>query len=100
MFPVRCFTCGKVLDPLLTTFHQRVRELQDMPGLPIEHHDGVVSIMHDLGIYAICCKSVALTSVDDSDAQLAQSNTPGELAGTVHINRGRKRSVPTEYIAR
>jgi DNA-directed RNA polymerase subunit N len=49
MFPVRCFTCGKVIGQYWEEYQQRIRE--EPPG----------KVLDDLEIERYCCRRMFLT---------------------------------------
>lgn len=52
MFPIRCFTCGKVLGNKYEKFHC---------------YNDKEKAYKDLGITRYCCKIILLTSIDTSE---------------------------------
>jgi DNA-directed RNA polymerase subunit N len=56
MFPIRCFTCGKVISRYWEEYKQRVKDGED-PG----------KILDDLGIERYCCRRIFLTHVETID---------------------------------
>ena len=53
MFPVRCFTCGKVIGDKWEEFKRRVESGED-PG----------KVLDDLGITRYCCRRMFISHVD------------------------------------
>ncbi len=53
MFPVRCFTCGKVVGHLWEEYARRVSSGED-PG----------RVLDDLGVKRYCCRRMFLSHVD------------------------------------
>ncbi|VUT24676.1 MAG: DNA-directed RNA polymerase subunit N [Candidatus Methanolliviera sp. GoM_asphalt] len=56
MFPIRCFTCGKVISRYWEEYKQRVKD-GEKPG----------KILDDLGIERYCCRRIFLTHVETID---------------------------------
>ena len=56
MFPIRCFTCGKVISRYWEEYKQRVKDGEE-PG----------KILDDLGIERYCCRRIFLTHVETID---------------------------------
>ncbi|RZN73116.1 MAG: DNA-directed RNA polymerase subunit N [Candidatus Methanolliviera hydrocarbonicum] len=56
MFPIRCFTCGKVISRYWEEYKQRVKDGEE-PG----------KILNDLGIERYCCRRIFLTHVETID---------------------------------
>ncbi len=52
-FPVRCFTCGKVIGDKWEEFQERVEEGEDKG-----------EVLDDLGVEKYCCRTIFLTHVD------------------------------------
>ncbi len=53
IFPVRCFTCGKVIGGLYEEFQQRKAE-GEKPN----------EVMDDLGLERYCCRRIFVAHVD------------------------------------
>lgn len=58
-FPVRCFTCGKVLDPLWPVYQAQLETKKS----------GLV-ILDEMKIRRLCCRRMFLTHVDIDDILL------------------------------
>jgi DNA-directed RNA polymerase subunit N (RpoN/RPB10) len=100
-FPVCCFTCRKVINPLYDPFRAGVRKVQcdaAKQGLSEqEQRDRVAGVLSGLGIHNLCCRILFLSHVDTHLDELAVrgeqlgdavfARTPGEIAGTVRIIR-------------
>ncbi|MHA1596711.1 MAG: DNA-directed RNA polymerase subunit N [Candidatus Asgardarchaeia archaeon] len=56
MFPIRCFTCGKVIGHLWEEYIRRVKEGED-PG----------KVLDELGVKRYCCRRVFLSHVEIVD---------------------------------
>ncbi len=52
-FPVRCFTCGKVIGHLWETYKERVGRGEE-PG----------KVLDDLGVKRYCCRRMFISYVD------------------------------------
>ncbi|MCD6483084.1 MAG: DNA-directed RNA polymerase subunit N [Candidatus Aenigmarchaeota archaeon] len=53
MFPVRCFTCGKVIGHLWEEYKKRVEAGEDP-----------AKVLDDLGVERYCCRRIFLTHTD------------------------------------
>jgi DNA-directed RNA polymerase subunit N len=53
LFPVRCFTCGKVIGHLYESFKKRVEDGEDP-----------AKILDDLKVKRYCCRRMFLAHVD------------------------------------
>lgn len=53
MFPVRCFTCGKVIGHLWEEYKKRV-----------ENGEEPAKVLDDLGVERYCCRTIFLTHTD------------------------------------
>lgn len=62
MFPVRCFTCGKVIGHLWEDFQRRVAAGED-PKL----------VLDSLNVTRICCRRMFISHVDYVDELLSYS---------------------------
>lgn len=125
MFPVRCFTCNKVIGNKYETFHDRVAKIEsDTSRTPAEKHEDVIGVLHSMRVYSMCCKTIFLTHVEDYADQAARTGslfrmnasdivgTEGEIAGTVAVRMPgdgglsrsgsavTRRKVPTVILAR
>jgi len=97
LFPVCCYTCRKVINPMYETFKAGVREIQTMEDVSkLEKHDRVTGLLCELGIRRLCCRIIFLSHVDSFDdeqnmrgCQLGKvyAQTAGEISGTVSIVR-------------
>ncbi|MHA1506766.1 MAG: DNA-directed RNA polymerase subunit N [Candidatus Asgardarchaeia archaeon] len=56
MFPIRCFTCGKVIGHLWEEYIRRVNEGED-PG----------KVLDELGVKRYCCRRMFLSHVEIVD---------------------------------
>jgi len=56
IFPVRCFTCGKVIGHLWDEFANRVKRGED-PG----------KVLDDLGIKKECCRRMFISHIEMID---------------------------------
>ncbi|MCD6381093.1 MAG: DNA-directed RNA polymerase subunit N [Candidatus Asgardarchaeia archaeon] len=56
MFPIRCFTCGKVIGHLWEEYIRRVKEGED-PG----------KVLDELGVKRYCCRRMFLSHVEIVD---------------------------------
>jgi DNA-directed RNA polymerase subunit N len=54
MFPVRCFTCGKLVGDKFEEFWSRVNEKKENPGV----------VLDSLGFDRICCRRMLLASLE------------------------------------
>ncbi len=52
-FPVRCFSCGKVIGDNWDEFQERVEEGEDKG-----------EVLDDLGVKKYCCRTIFLTHVE------------------------------------
>ena len=52
-FPVRCFTCGKVIDQFFEDYQQRLKD-----------GESAYDILDDLKIGRVCCRRMFVTHVD------------------------------------
>jgi len=59
LFPVRCFTCGKIIADKYEEYRRRV-ERGESPG----------KVLDDLGIKRYCCRRIFLTHVDVTDEMM------------------------------
>jgi DNA-directed RNA polymerase subunit N (RpoN/RPB10) len=121
MFPVCCYTCRKVVNPIYPEFRERVRKVQHVAaeraekGDPISaeaQRDMVAGVLSSLGIHRICCRIMFLSFVDTELDDYAcrgehlgaiHARTSGELSGTVKIYRtplSGKRAKPSILLAR
>ena len=66
MFPVRCFSCGKVIGQYWEEYNERLKKGED----PLK-------IMEDLGIDRYCCRRMFLEFVEyiDEIAKTPRSRT-------------------------
>ncbi len=55
-FPVRCFSCGKVLSDKWDEFQERVQDDEDKG-----------EVLDDLGVEKYCCRTIFLTHVDTAE---------------------------------
>jgi DNA-directed RNA polymerase subunit N len=53
LFPVRCFTCGKVIGHLYDDFKQRV-----------ENGEDPAKVLDELGVKRYCCRRMFLGHID------------------------------------
>ncbi|MCD4702987.1 MAG: DNA-directed RNA polymerase subunit N [Methanosarcinaceae archaeon] len=53
MFPVRCFTCGKVIASSWEAYKQRIADGEDK-----------AAVLDDLGITRYCCRRIFLAHVE------------------------------------
>jgi DNA-directed RNA polymerase subunit N len=58
--PVRCFTCGKVIDPFWPEYKERTEVKNEVAS----------KVLTDLNITKFCCRRMLLTHVDNDDEQL------------------------------
>jgi DNA-directed RNA polymerase subunit N (RpoN/RPB10) len=58
IFPLRCFTCGKLIGHKVLTYEQRVKD--KYPKIEKTDKPIVGDILDDLGIKRYCCRSVFL----------------------------------------
>ncbi|MGC8993388.1 MAG: DNA-directed RNA polymerase subunit N [Candidatus Aenigmatarchaeota archaeon] len=56
MFPVRCFTCGKVIGHLWEEYKKRV-----------ENGEDPAKVLDSLGVKRFCCRRIFLTHVEVFD---------------------------------
>lgn len=54
--PVRCFSCGKVLNDKWEEYQERVEDGEDKG-----------EVLDDLGVEKYCCRTVFLTNIDTID---------------------------------
>jgi len=69
LYPIRCFTCGKLVGDKFSEFEAKVKAGED-PGKALD----------DLGIKRYCCRRMMITSVDLIDQVLpyySQKNPAG-----------------------
>ncbi|MCA9749343.1 MAG: hypothetical protein KC414_09565 [Romboutsia sp.] len=59
LVPVRCFTCNKEMSCLYEKFLKMIEEQKNKEELG--------SILDDLGLTRICCRTVLMTSIDSSN---------------------------------
>lgn len=71
--PVRCFSCAKVLGDKWETYAAKCKEIEsdelDSDKKRNQSADGKTDrgrILDDLGITKICCRTMMLTTVDNS----------------------------------
>lgn len=75
IFPVRCYSCKKLIATKYETYKKDVAELKKKNNLPIE--DTVINVMttdikktvegrvlDDLGITRLCCRKIFLGHID------------------------------------
>jgi DNA-directed RNA polymerase subunit N (RpoN/RPB10) len=75
IFPVRCYSCKKLISTKYETYKKNVSELKKKNNLPIE--DTVINVMStdikktiegrvldDLGITRLCCRKIFLGHID------------------------------------
>lgn len=69
MFPVRCFTCGKVIGHLWEDYQRRVASGEDQK-----------QVLDSLNVTRICCRRMFISHVDYVDELLSYSRglSPGE----------------------
>jgi len=53
IFPVRCFSCGKVIGHLWESFKERV-----------ENGEEAFKVLEELGVKRYCCRQIFLTHVE------------------------------------
>jgi DNA-directed RNA polymerase subunit N (RpoN/RPB10) len=98
LFPVCCYTCRKVINPLYEPFKAGIREIQQLDGKITKHeqHDRVSGLLSELGIRRLCCRIIFLSHVDSFEDELNMHGrqlgqvygyTAGEISGTVKIIR-------------
>jgi DNA-directed RNA polymerase subunit N (RpoN/RPB10) len=96
LFPVCCYTCRKVINPMYEPFKAGIREIQTTESGEGDKHDRVAGLLCDLGIRRLCCRIIFLSHVDAFEdelnmrgSQLGQvyAKTAGEISGTVTIIR-------------
>lgn len=97
LFPVCCYTCRKIINPMYEPFKAGIREIQTAEGVSKEEkHDRVSGLLCELGIRRLCCRIIFLSHVDSFEdelnmrgCQLGQTHgrTAGEISGTVTIIR-------------
>lgn len=98
MFPIRCFTCNKVIGNKYETFRDRIARIEaDSTRTPAQKHEDVVQVLHGMRVYGMCCKTIFLTHVEDFEDHAARTGalfrrdvtdvvgTEGEIAGTVVV---------------
>ena len=115
MFPIRCYTCGRVIGNKYESFKDDVTRIAASSDTktPAEQHEDVVRTLHKHGIFGMCCKAIFLSHVEDYEDRMAVAGelfrlkdtdivgTEGEVSGGVRINRGPdRRSKHTVLVAR
>jgi len=89
LFPVCCYTCRKVINPMYETFKAGVREIQTMEDVSkLEKHDRVTGLLCELGIRRLCCRIIFLSHVDSFDDE---QNMRGCQLGKCSDGRGDQR---------
>ncbi len=78
LFPVRCFTCGKVISQKYSTY----KELQDA-GMPIP------VIYKEIGITKICCKRMFCGHVETHDHFAKYDSLPDKIKRTESVDKSR-----------
>lgn len=73
IIPIRCFTCGRVLANKWKQFKdmclERRASAEESAASTVNDADTDIEkgVLDDLGIHAICCRTVLISSVDMSD---------------------------------
>jgi len=79
IFPVRCFTCGKVISQKYTTYVT----LQEA-GMPIPE------IYNEIGIRKLCCKRMFCTHVEAIDHFAKYTELPDKIERTTSVDHNRQ----------
>lgn len=70
-FPIRCFTCNKVISRYYRTYEKKIEE-----GVPVK------IILDNMGITRLCCRTAFIgfvPIVDNLNTDLMDTNCYGEL---------------------